>query len=79
MKVLIITFGSLGDVQPYVVLGKGLQAAGHMVTICTASRFESFITDMGCDVIEHSSIWQAPSPGWKMPLDLILSTVFVPS
>jgi len=45
MKILIITFGSHGDVQPYVALGKGLQAAGHTVTICTASRFESFITD----------------------------------
>ena len=45
MKVLIITFGSRGDVQPYVALGRGLQAAGHMVTICTASRFESFIAD----------------------------------
>jgi sterol 3beta-glucosyltransferase len=74
MKILIITFGSLGDVQPYVALGKGLQSSGHMVTICTASRFESFITDhnlaygymtdgflrildtdMGRDVIEHSS------------------------
>jgi sterol 3beta-glucosyltransferase len=45
MKILIITFGSLGDVQPYIALGKGLQSAGHMVTVCTASRFESFITD----------------------------------
>lgn len=45
MKILIITFGSRGDVEPYVALGKGLKAAGHMVTICTASRFESFITD----------------------------------
>jgi len=45
MKILIITFGSRGDVQPYVALGKGLQASGHVVTICTASRFESFITD----------------------------------
>ncbi len=45
MKVLIITIGSHGDVQPYVALGRELQTAGHMVTICTASRFESFITD----------------------------------
>lgn len=45
MKVLIITFGSHGDVQPYVALGKGLQAAGHEVTVCTACRFESFIKE----------------------------------
>ncbi len=47
MKILIITFGSRGDVQPYVALGKGLQAAGHTVTLCTASTFETFITENG--------------------------------
>jgi sterol 3beta-glucosyltransferase len=47
MKILIITFGSRGDVQPYVALGKGLQIAGHTVTICTSSSFESFVTEHG--------------------------------
>lgn len=47
MNILIITFGSHGDVQPYVGLGKGLEKVGHKVTICTASRFESFIEDNG--------------------------------
>lgn len=47
MKIFINTFGSRGDVQPYVALGKGLKAAGHTVTICTSSNFESFITDQG--------------------------------
>ncbi|MEM9005776.1 MAG: glycosyltransferase [Cyanobacteria bacterium P01_F01_bin.86] len=47
MHVLILTLGSRGDVQPYVALGKGLQAAGHTVTLCTSSRFESFITEHG--------------------------------
>ena len=47
MNILIITLGSRGDVQPYLALGKGLQAAGHHVTLCTSSSFESFITDHG--------------------------------
>jgi sterol 3beta-glucosyltransferase len=47
MRVLVVTAGSRGDVQPYVALGKGIQAAGHPVTICTCSSFESFITDHG--------------------------------
>jgi sterol 3beta-glucosyltransferase len=47
MKVFIVTFGSRGDVQPYVALGKGLKTAGHTVTICTADSFESFVTDNG--------------------------------
>lgn len=47
MNVFIITFGSLGDVQPYVALGKGLKKVGHTVTVCTCSGFKSFITDHG--------------------------------
>jgi sterol 3beta-glucosyltransferase len=49
MRILIITLGSLGDVQPYLALGKGLQAAGHSITLCTSSSFELFITDHGLD------------------------------
>ena len=47
MKVLIVTLGSRGDVQPYVALGKGLKNAGHEVTVCTSALFQSFITDQG--------------------------------
>jgi sterol 3beta-glucosyltransferase len=49
MKVLVITVGSRGDVQPYVALGKGLQAAGHAVTVATCASFEPFITEHGLD------------------------------
>ncbi|EKV00564.1 glycosyl transferase, UDP-glucuronosyltransferase [Leptolyngbya sp. PCC 7375] len=47
MKVLIVTLGSRGDVQPYVALGQGLKTAGHEVTICTSTLFQAFITDQG--------------------------------
>ncbi len=47
MNIFIVTLGTLGDVQPYVALGKGLKAAGHRVTLCTSSSFESFITGHG--------------------------------
>ncbi len=47
MNILILTLGSRGDVQPYVALGKGLKAAGHSVTVCASSSFESFITSNG--------------------------------
>ena len=49
MNVLIITIGSRGDVQPFVALGKGLKAAGHRVTLCTSSSFETFIRSHGLD------------------------------
>ncbi|MCG8346219.1 MAG: glycosyltransferase [Chloroflexales bacterium] len=47
MKILLLTQGSRGDVQPFVALGKGLQAAGHTVTLCTVARFERFVTEHG--------------------------------
>ena len=47
MKIFINTFGSRGDVQPYVALGKALKTKGHHVMVCTAVRFESFITENG--------------------------------
>ena len=47
MKIFILTVGTRGDVQPYVALGKGLQDAGHTVTICTSASFEPFITEHG--------------------------------
>ncbi|MFN2208056.1 MAG: glycosyltransferase, partial [Candidatus Promineifilaceae bacterium] len=47
MNILIITFGSRGDVQPYLALGKGLKTAGHDVTLCTAEQFEPLIRENG--------------------------------
>jgi sterol 3beta-glucosyltransferase len=41
---MILTIGSRGDVQPYVALGQGLQAAGHDVTICTGALFQDLVT-----------------------------------
>ena len=49
MNIFIVTFGSRGDVQPYVALGKGLKAAGHAVTVCTAENFAPFIRENGLD------------------------------
>ena len=33
MKITILVYGSLGDVQPYVALGAGLKRAGYDVEI----------------------------------------------
>lgn len=47
MTIFIATYGSRGDVQPYVALGKGLQDAGNHVTLATSSRFRSFVEEHG--------------------------------
>jgi sterol 3beta-glucosyltransferase len=45
MKILITTFGTRGDIQPFVALGKGLKAAGYEVAICTSEGFKSFVEE----------------------------------
>ena len=47
MKILITTYGTLGDVQPYVALGKGLLHAGHQVVLGTSERFRDFVEGHG--------------------------------
>ena len=44
MKIIILTIGSRGDVQPYVALAQGLQQAGHDVTLCTGELFKEMVT-----------------------------------
>jgi sterol 3beta-glucosyltransferase len=57
MRIDILTFGSRGDVQPYVALGLGLQSAGHRVRLVTLGGFEEFVRGYGLD---HVAV--APSP-----------------
>jgi UDP:flavonoid glycosyltransferase YjiC (YdhE family) len=46
-RVTIVTVGSRGDVQPYVALGKGLQAAGHAIRLATHAEFEAIVREGG--------------------------------
>lgn len=47
MRVLILTFGSRGDVQPYVALGAALKKRGHAVTVATGQGFADLIEAHG--------------------------------
>lgn len=47
MKFLLQTFGSHGDVNPFLGLALTLQKRGHGVTLATNPYFESFIRDAG--------------------------------
>lgn len=49
MKYAIVTIGSQGDVEPFLALGKGLQARGHHVRIAALRRFESLIQGEGIE------------------------------
>jgi sterol 3beta-glucosyltransferase len=45
MKILITTFGTRGDIQPFIALGKGLRTAGYEVAICTSEGYQSFVQE----------------------------------
>ncbi|XSG83403.1 MAG: glycosyltransferase [Methyloligella sp. ZOD6] len=47
MRVLLFTFGSRGDVQPYVALGAALVRRGHEVALCTGQGFDDLIVEYG--------------------------------
>jgi UDP:flavonoid glycosyltransferase YjiC (YdhE family) len=49
MRIVINTFGTRGDVQPYIALGVGLKEAGHIVRLVSHQIFEDFIRGYDLD------------------------------
>lgn len=47
MHISILTYGSRGDVQPFLALAVGLQKAGHRVTFAGPRRFNNFAVRLG--------------------------------
>lgn len=61
MKVVILTSGSRGDVQPYVVLGLELARRGHEVVVATEARMERLVTQLGGGVLAFHKIAGDPT------------------
>jgi len=51
LRIVIVTLGSRGDVQPFLNLGIGLREAGHDVQVATAEDFEDLVKEQGLDFI----------------------------
>lgn len=47
MRVLMYGFGSRGDVQPLIALGRGLQGAGYTVSLAAGKNFEGWVKEYG--------------------------------
>ncbi len=47
MNITILTYGSRGDVQPFVALALGLQKNGHIVKLAAPHKFDDFVTSHG--------------------------------
>lgn len=47
MKIVLVSVGTRGDLQPFVALGHALQQSGHEVLIISARNEEQFVRDHG--------------------------------
>ena len=61
-----LTIGSRGDVQPYIALARGLQRAGHKVTIVTHEEYKDWVTGWG---IEHRTAGGDPGALMKLSVE----------
>jgi UDP:flavonoid glycosyltransferase YjiC (YdhE family) len=55
VKIVMLTIGTRGEVQPLIALGLGLQATGYKVCIATHTTFETFVREAGLEfsLIHH--------------------------
>ncbi len=54
MNITIIAFGTRGDVQPFLALGKGLDQVGHEVCVVAGANFQSWIQQHGLRAADSS-------------------------
>src|SRR5678816_1674470 len=47
MKITILTYGSRGDVQPFIPLSLGLMMRGHSVRLVAPARFATLVEERG--------------------------------
>ncbi len=50
-RVLLATFGSLGDLHPYLAVGRALLARGHQARIATSSDYQSNVEAAGLEFV----------------------------
>src|SRR5437763_12925978 len=46
-RIVSTTFGSLGDLHPYIAIALGLQARGHEAVIATSAYYQQKIESLG--------------------------------
>ena len=51
MKITILTYGSRGDVQPFLPLSLGLMANGHSVKLAASARFKNLVQERNINFV----------------------------
>ena len=65
MRVILLTTGSRGDVQPFLALAIGLKQTGHTVVLAAPPRFEQMITNYGVGFSSLGKLEGAPERSEK--------------
>ncbi|GAM40538.1 hypothetical protein TCE0_039r12963 [Talaromyces pinophilus] len=79
LNIVIQIVGSRGDVQPFLALGRELQAEGHRVRIATHDVFRDFVTEAGFEFFpiggDPSSLmaYMVKNPGIVPKFETIMS------
>ncbi|NED97928.1 glycosyltransferase family 1 protein [Phytoactinopolyspora alkaliphila] len=58
MKILLITYGSRGDTQPFVALARELSLAGHKPILCAPASFRNLSTTYDIELFPLHDEWQ---------------------
>ena len=80
MKILLTTFGSLGDLHPYLALGLALQKRGHEVAIATSPNYREKIEAEGLKfhpMRPDFSVFGSPEDWMPKVMDAKKGTEFV--
>jgi rhamnosyltransferase subunit B len=84
MQIVLIAFGSHGDVLPFVAIGAELRQRGHQVTLAAPTPFRSMATIIGIsfhplgtqadfdNVVQQADLWH-PRRGAAMLLKIVTS------
>jgi UDP:flavonoid glycosyltransferase YjiC (YdhE family) len=67
MDCLLISFGSAGDIHPFVGLGRALKSRGHQVTLLSYPAFAGMVQAAGLDFVElpkpdKQAFWRSQNP-----------------
>lgn len=70
-RILILTYGTRGDVEPFIALACSLIRRGHTVTFCTADRFGDWIKEFGLvfEPMTNASLDVIDTPDGKTMLE----------
>ena len=72
-RIIVATFGSLGDIHPYIALARALQDRGHCPVIATIDKYRQPVTAEG---IEFAPV--RPHESQLPPLEQIMPRLFDP-